>query len=428
MAVLAVFLLSVPVRAGVPLAGMGGVGTGVASSTGDIADNPAASSVNLRRHEGAFSAGASYLRLVFSGNALNPSERTTSAFYSANPLSWSMVTPVLGSGRGRLGAGSWQLDRRELQLKEKLDLSMASSPGGQPLSTDFFSGLSRMKQDESLYAHGISWIQPVFGGDHIISLGGALITQSSQETLLVTAEPLTVEGVDVNLREVQRRREMYGAGLTLGWHFRPVPGGSIGAGLLYAGKMSGKIWEVSDGGPLLADGITRSPQIRFSAGGSFSLFDAMTAALDLRYCSGVKTEETLFGGTPSAWKYAENSDAVFSMAVGGEYRIRIDEYQVPLRIGFFTKPDAVPARSAGTVPVSSVKELDAPPFRQDLMGVTAGVGFESGQVRADLAAAWLVVNSPVSSAGATGEVESGDARNSLGIYLSISSKFGGMPE
>jgi len=414
--------------AGAPLAGMGGVGTGVASATGDIADNPAASSMGLLRHEGAFSAGASWLRLGFSGNGMNPAEKTADWFLSGSALSWSLVTPMLGDGRGRLAMGSWQVERRVLRLNEPLDLSLASSAGGGPLGDLYFSGLSRLRADEGLYAHGLSWVQAVFGGDHTISLGVALLTLDSQESLEVSGDALTQKDVVVGLRHVTRRSEMLGPGLTLGWYFRPVPGGSIGASLLYSGKMFGQTWEQADGGPVLEDGISRDAQARLSVGGSFVIFESMTAALDLRYCGGVQSDKTVFAGTPYARTFKDTADSVFAVSAGAEYRLHRNRFDLPLRLGFFSKPDGMPSAVSASVSVPSVRELVPAPFRQDLMGVTAGAGFESGPLRADFALAWLMVDTRVRVPGPAGEVEGGDARSSLGAVVSFSSRFGGISE
>ena len=407
---------------------MGGVGTGIATATGDISDNPAAASVGLRRHEGAFSAGASWLRLGFSGNGMNSSEKTTSWFQSGSALSWSMVTPMLGAGRGRLALGSWQLERRMLNLTEPLDLSMADSPGGAPLSSAYSFGISRMQQEEGLYAHGISWVQTVFGGDHTVSFGGALLALDSRESLEVTGDNATQKGVVVGLRRVSRRTEMLGPGVMLGWHSRPVPGGSIGANILYAGKMSGKIWEQADGGPVLDDGVSRGAQMRASVGGSFILLDAMTAALDLRYCGGVQSSRMIFAGTPSEREYSNKADSIFSIAAGAEYRVRLNRIALPLRVGFFSKPDGMPSGRSDTMPVPSVQELVPVSFRQDLMGVTAGTGFESGNLRADFALAWLMVDTRTRIPGPLGDVEGGDVRSSIGAFFSFSSRFGGVIE
>ena len=427
-AVMAAFLLSVPAQAGVPLAGMGGVGTGIATATGDIADNPAASSSGLRRHEGAFSAGASWLRLGFSGYGINTAEKTTSWFQSGSGLSWGMVTPMLGAGRGRLALGSWQLERRVLDLDESLDLSMASSPGGSALSTQYFSGLSRLKQDEFLYAHGFSWVQTVLGGDHTVAVGAALLEYGSSESLEVTGDSLTEKDVVTGLRRISRRSEMLGPGIMLGWHYRPVPGGSIGARLLYAGKMTGRTWEQVDGGPVRDDGISRGPQPRLSVGGSFILFDAMTAALDMNYCGGIQADKTLFAGTAQERKYREKSDAIFSVSAGAEYLFRMKRADLPLRLGFFSRPDGMPSVVSGTLPPASVQQLVPAPFRQDLMGITAGTGLETGPLRVDIALAWLMVDTRVMVPGPAGYVEEGDVRSSVGAYLSFSSRFGGNNE
>lgn len=426
--ILGISLASAVARAGAPLAGMGGVGTGIPMATGDIADNPSASSAGLRRHEGAFSAGASWLRLGFSGNGMNQSEKTTAWFQSGSALSWSLVTPMLGAGRGRLAMGSWQVDRRVLRLNEPLDLSILDAPLGAPLSGSYISGLSRLRRDEGLYAHGISWIQAVFGGDHTLSVGGALLTLDSRESLEVTGDHMTQKDVVVGLRNVSRRAEMLGPGVTVGWYFRPVPGGSIGASMLYAGPMQGKVWEQADGGPVMDDTISRAAHSRISVGGSFILFDAMTAALDLRYCGGMQTAKTYFAGTASERILRERSDSVFSVSAGMEYKWRLKGFDLPLRAGFFTKPDAMPSLQSDSISVPSVKDLVPAPFRQDLMGVTAGTGFESGPLRADFALVWLMVDTKVRVPGPAGEVESGDARNSFGAVVSFSSRFGGGSE
>jgi len=407
---------------------MGMVGVGIATGTGDISDNPAASSINLRHHEGAFSAGASWLRLGFSGSALNNSGNSSGWFQSGNALSWSLVTPMLGTGRGRLALGSWQVERRVLNMKEPLDLSMPSSPGGTPLSAGYASGLSRLRQDGGLYAHGVSWIQTVFGGDHTLSLGGALLTLDSRESLEVTGDDLLQKDVVRGLRRVTRRTEMMGPGLVMGWYFRPVPGGSVGAGLLYAGKMSGKTWEKADADALVDDTISRDAQVRVSVGGSLVVLDALTAALDLRYCGGMKSERILFAGTPSERLFMEKTDSVFSLSAGAEYRLRLKRVDLPVRMGFFTRPDGMPSDQAGLAAAPSAQVLVPASFRQDLMGVTAGTGIESGPLRADIALAWLVVDTKIRVPDASGAVNSGKARNSLGVFASFSSRFGGATE
>jgi hypothetical protein len=62
------------------------------------------------------------------------------------------------------------------------------------------------------------------------------------------------------------------------------------------------------------------------------------------------------------------------------------------------------------------------------MGVTAGTGIESGPLRADLALAWLVVDTKAQVSDPAGAANSGEARNSLGVFASFSSRFGGAAE
>lgn len=415
-------LFAVTARAGAPLAGMGGVGIGIGSNTADISDNAAASTADLRRSEGAMTGGIAWRRLEFSGGILNRNETTRGAFDATDPVDWSFATPSFG--RGRLAAGAWEVDRRGVRLMEPLDLTLAITPGGSPLSSQYWGGTAYLKEDEGTYAVGAEYVWAIDGGNHAFSVGGAWLMRSVREVLGVGSEPISQEGVFIALRTMERREELAGPGLLLGYFFRPVPGGSVGLSALLAGQMTGQIWEVEDGGPLRDNRIHRAPQARFGAGGSLTILENWTAALDLRYSGGVSSEETLFFGTPAERKATETADSTFSAAAGVEYRLRFPRWSLPVRAGFYTKPDPAAASTAG-LGADSVKELVPASFKQDLMAVTLGTGFEGDDFRADIALMWLLVDTRIKLARPAGAVESGDTRNSIGAAASISMMFGG---
>lgn len=420
--VMAMLVLGSSAWAGAPYAGMGGVGIGTGSASGDQSDNPSASCADLFRYEGAVFGGAQWRRLAFRGGIMNGRQDSAGEFNSGDASGWGFVTPTMG--RGRFSAGAWELDRRGIRLFEPLDLSLTLSPSGIPGATDFYAGESYLWQDEGLYALGVSYVVPLGVGNHIFSLGGAWFIYSSRSILETGAEPLLIEGGWTSVRTVERRRDLAGPGLMASYFFRPIPAGSVGLSALWVGRLTGRAWEKEDAGEFRADGYAREPQMRFGAGAAITVLRDITASLDLRYSGGVSSKNTLFAGTPDVRVVEEEADAVFSASAGAEYRMRFTRFSVPLRLGFSTQPDPAPSSTSG-LGSKSIHDLVPPSFRQDLTVFSAGTGFEGGGMRADLAVMWLIVDTRVrKSASDGGTVESGDARNSLGASLSVSMRFG----
>jgi len=416
-----IIFLASPAMAGAPLAGMGGVGVGVADSYGDITANPAAAAAaDIGRHEGLATMGFGWRRLVFSGHALNADVSTQGVFDSVEALGWSFVTPMIGPGR--VGAGVWQVERRGLFVEEPLDLDLSVSSGGPALSTLYYSGNSSLQEDEAIYALGAVWIQPLSGGDHQVAAGLAYLNQTMKAGLAVKAENLAGDAV-LTLRDLAQRRELGGPGVMAGYFYRPMPGGSLGVSVLYIGKMNGRIWETADGGPLYRDDISRDPQVRVAVGGSLSLLSNLVVGLDLRYAGETARKSRIFEGTPAERVLDEKSEATFSVSTGVEYRLRWLDADMPLRAGFYTRPDPFSAPVAGSS-ASSVDGMMPAAFKQDLMVVTAGTGWEKEGFRADIALEWLLVDTRVKLPSGAETVESGDVRNSFGAVASLGFRFG----
>jgi hypothetical protein len=132
--------------------------------------------------------------------------------------------------------------------------------------------------------------------------------------------------------------------------------------------------------------------------------------------------KTLFAGTGAARSSSEYADASFSLRAGLEYRLLFWDFDIPVRAGFFSDPDPLPAPTAG-LGAASVSDFRPVPFKQDVTGVTFGTGWSSRGLRADLAVMWLMVTTHVKVQGAAGTVDSGDVRSSLGAVGSVALLF-----
>jgi hypothetical protein len=333
----------------------------------------------------------------------------------------SVVSPVLGSGR--IAFGVWQLDRHVLELEESLDLGLSLSPGGPPLSGQYESGSVIMRYDEGLNAVGAVWIQQATGGNNQFAVGVAYLNMTARGTAGARAV-LSYDGSLTPLSNVALRRDMSGPALVAGFFYRPVTEGSLGVSLLYAGEMRGDVWEQSEGGPSYRDSVTRPAQLRLGLGGSFTVVPRLTAAVDLKYASESRPGgAVLFAGTRVARSSSEFADAVFCIHAGVEWRLRLRTLELPVRFGFFSRPDSLPVQSAG-LDVGAVSQIRPASFRQDVTGVTAGSGWERFGLRADLALVWMMINTRVKLSGPTGPVDSGDVRSSVGAVGSLAFRFG----
>ncbi len=404
--VLALLLMPAAASAGAAFAGMGGVGVGIPDSSGDLADNPAALA-GVSREEGVVHLGASWHRSVFAGSAFNQQVTTLSHFPVAQGLGWTMITPTLGNGR--IGFGVWQLDRRTLELDEPLDLTLPLSPSGQPLSDTYFQGMTRLRQDELLNAFGAVWIQPMLGGSQQFALGVAYLNLASFGLVEVGADR-DVDGGHESLTRLAVRQDLRGFALLFGFFYRPLPAGSVGVSLQYESKLKGPVFEQAEGGKLSQARATRPEKIRVGLGGSFAILPHLTAAVDLKYLSPLSA-------TPSL-------DAVSIFHAGVEYRIQFPRFELPVRVGFFNKPDALPVQPAG-LEATAVTQFGPKSFKQDVTGFSLGSGWERGGLRADLALLWLLVTTHVKrEGGAVSQVSSGDVRSTFGAVVSLSLKFG----
>lgn len=420
---LAFALLFVPetVKAGAAFAGMGGVGVGIADSSGNLADNAAALS-DVSHAEGVVHLGGSFRQVTYAGSMFNRHVTTVARLPLAEGLGWTLVTPRVAGGR--LGLGAWQMERHALELREPLDLGLSHVPGYPPLSARYYEGSSYLKQDEMLNAFGVVWIQPVGGHDQQVSLGVAYLDLVGEGLVEADAEVRGIGSTEM-LRRLAQRRSLRGFALFAGYFYRPVETGSLGASLEYSGRLKGDIWEQHEGGPLYRDEISRPGRLKFGVGGAFTLFSSLTAAVDVRYAGESDREgKWLFSSAPARRYATEFSDSTVALRAGLEYRLGFEDFDLPLRIGFYNEPDPAPVRAAGTG-ASAVTDFFPASFKQDVSAFTFGGGWEQGALRADLAILWMSVNTYVRREVTGSEVSSGDVRDSLGVVGSVSLRFGG---
>ena len=415
--VLAIILVLMPAVAPAqgPFAAMGGVGVGIADSSGDLLENPAAFS-DVPADEGRLHAAVSWRNLTFSGRALNASRDTDAYFGVAAPLGLSIVTPL--TGPGRVGIGVWQVNNRVLELDEPVDIGIPLVPGGSPLSSSYDGGVSRLRQYEGLFAAGAAWIQPFSNGEYQVSLGINAYNLTGRGLVDVNM----VDAVDGDLVTVYRmasHRNLNSLGLSAGFFFRPMAEGSLGLNLTYIGSMTGHIWEQSEGGQVFKDEIGRPSQLRIGLGGSFVVIRGVLLALDLKLSSDARYEKVIFKGTPAERIYKETGASSFAIQGGAEYWVEYEGKSIPLRGGFFVEPDPLPSPIAGQG-IAAVSDFRPVPFMQDVTGITVGTGCHLAGLRVDAALVWAMVNTRVKFEGATGPVESGDVKNTCGAVASLS--------
>ena len=412
---------------GAAFGGMGGVGVGIADPSGDLSVNPATAAADLRSEEGVVRVGMSWERLTFAGNAYNriPGQKTVSTFTVARNMGWSFVTPALVESDGRIGFGSWPVFGRGLDMNEALDMSLPLRPG-LPMLKDVFTqsttGTTELKQRESLDVVGAVWIQPIGARLSQFAVGAGYASLSSFGSVRVAAtEP--VHQNQYSLAHVVSHRDLTGPALMAGFFYRPLKEGSVGVGVLYTGKMNGKIWGQSEGGPVYTDTMSRPAQLRLGLGGFFSMFQGLNVAVDVEYSGENRSPaRTLFAGTSAAYSASEYSDATFALRAGLEYQLRFWDFDIPVRTGFFTCPDPLPANTSG-LGADSVSDFRPVSFKQDVTGVTFGTGWSSKGLRADVALMWLMVTTHVRLRNAVGFVDSGDVRSSLGAVGSVALVF-----
>ena len=122
------------------------------------------------------------------------------------------------------------------------------------------------------------------------------------------------------------------------------------------------------------------------------------------------------------------SEPVFGIRAGMEYTARLTRGDLPVRAGFFTRPDPLPAALAAPNVASVADMSTAPPFRQDVTGFTLGSGWVRGGLRADLTAVWMLANTHVKTRRPDGSlIDSGDTRSAFGAIGSLSLLFGRRP-
>lgn len=410
-------------RSGAAHAGMGGVGIGIPNRSGDLSDNPAAAAAGgVDRAEGLVFAGAGLTRLTFAGRAYHPLLTTEDSFWTAFGHGFSVVTPVIGGGRA--GLGIWQVDRHALALDEPLDTGLSGGTGDPPLSGAFTSGRVELRQDEGLYVAGLTWLQAMGDGDQHVSLGAGWAHLTARGTLDVTALR-TQDELDVGLRRIARRMNLQGAAIQLGWFYRPVADGSLGASILYLTPLSGYVWEQWDGLPVWRDGWKRPAQMRLGLGGAFDVHSTLTVAVDLKYSAETDQTATVFRGTAGQRALREKSDPAFAIHAGLEWRAPLARSELPLRLGFFTRPDPLPA-SPAAAGGSAVSEFTFAPVRQDVTGFSIGTGRSRAGYSIDGALLWLLVNTHTRLRSATGgpDVDSGDVRSTFGAVLSLTLRYG----
>lgn len=421
--VLVLAVAPAPACAGAAFAGMGGVGCGIADTSGDFSDNPAAvAATGVDRGWGIVHLSGGFSRLTFAGSVYNIGVKTTGSFPAASGLSWSVVTPDLNEGR--VGIGIWQVDSHVFDLSEPLNLSLPMTSGGPALSDTYEAGQARVIQDEALYAAGGVWIQPLGDGNQQIAAGALYLNQTGRGRLQVTANRKDTGDADP-LRNMMMHRSLNGFGMMAGYFYRPLPDGSLGVSLTYLGSLAGHIWQQEAGGPLFSDHDQHPSQMRISIGGSFKVTTGLIVAVDMRYAGEVKGSATLFGGTSAAAAVNEVTDPTFAIHAGAEYRLPLFLGEMPLRIGYFNRPDPLPATtvSAGMTPVAG---FGLPSVKQDVMGITIGTGLTRMSASIDLGLQWLLVNTHTKLLlpGASAPVDSGDVRSSYGAVASFTLRFG----
>jgi len=421
--VLVLAVCPAPVRAGAAFAGMGGVGVGIADTSCELADNPAAAAATgVDRADGVVHLAGGVSRLTFAGRVYNEFTTTTGSFPAVWGLSWTAVSPDLNEGR--VGLGIWQVDRHVFSLDEPLDRSLSAAPGGPALSDTFDAGRTRVHQDEAMYAAGGVWIQPLGDGDQQVAAGVLYLNQTGRGRLEVTAEETTT-GNTRPLRDMNSRRDLSGFGMIAGYFYRPLPDGSLGVSVTYLGPMAGHVWEQDSGGPLFTDHAEHPAQMRIGIGGSFKVTTGLIVAVDMRYAGEVRGSATLFGGTARSRAVNEVSDATFAIHAGAEYRLPLFFGEMPLRVGYFNRPDPLPASTAGAGSLS-VSSFLLPSVKQDVTGFTIGTGFSRMSLSADVALQWLLVNTHTKLLlpGASNPVDSGDVRSTIAAVASFTLRFG----
>ena len=420
---IALAVLPAPALAGSAFAGMGGVGVGIADPSGELSENPAtAAAAGVDRSAGLVHLGGGGARMTFAGRVYNSGGNTTGSFASAWGLGWSAVSPVVNEGR--VGVGVWQVDRHDFELDESLDISISGAPGSPPLSNDYARGRTRVVQGDALHAVGGVWIQPLADGNQQVAAGVLYLNQTGRGRLAVHGERADT-GNDAVLRVMNSRRSLNGFGAVAGYFYRPLPDGSLGLSLTYLGPLEGRIWEQDEGGPLLSDDARRPAQFRVSAGGAFRIAKWFTVAVDMRYAGEVRGSSTLFAGTPAARIVEEFSDATFAIHAGAEYRLPLFFGDMPVRMGYFNRPDPLPAATSGAG-ASSLAGFRLPSVKQDVTGFTIGTGYTRSSVSVDAALMYLLVNThtKLMLPGGIRPVDSGDVRSSYGAVASMTIRFG----
>lgn len=406
-------------------AGMGGVGVGIPDDAGELDENPSAAAMaaGVTREDGLVHLGGAWERVSFAGRALNPLRSTEGSFGALAGLGFSVVTPDLG-GHGRLGVGVWELESRTLALTEPLDVSLPEQPWDGPLAGMYAAGESSFRTDEALVAAGAVWIAPVGEGDQQVALGLAGVDLTGLGSVSAVGT-LAADGTNRSLLNRRTGRSQNGLAALASYCFRPLPDGCLGINIVRIFPLDGQVWMEDEGGPLYRSGLTRPAQLRVGFGGSFAVVKDFIVAVDLKYAGGVEETATVFGGTPAQRLVSEKSDPGFAIHAGGEYRWRLASgRQVPVRLGFFTRPDPLPVSTAGQGAVAVTDFLPAA-FKQDVTGFTAGTGWAAPGLRIDVAFLYLLVDTRVRIAGATGPVESGDVRGSPGLVGSVTLRFSG---
>jgi hypothetical protein len=189
--------------------------------------------------------------------------------------------------------------------------------------------------------------------------------------------------------------------------------------------MSGYAWEQEEGAPAVRGATARPAQLRAGVGGSFKLLDALFVAVDLAFSGEIRHSETRFPGTAAARVVTEQADPTFAIRAGAEYRLDTPRGEFPLRAGFFTRPDPLPALASGGN-AGSVAGFRVAGFKQDVTGFTLGTGWERGALGLDLAGAWLLVttHTRVEPRGGGAPRDAGDVRSTLGAWASLTLRFG----
>ena len=291
-------------------------------------------------------------------------------------------------------------------------MGLSRQPGSPLLSAKYLEGTTRVNRTASTHAIGAAWIHANADGDQQLAGGLAYVNTTSRGSLEVTA----INGYDGTIEPLRRaaiRASASGIAVLAGYFFRPVPDGSLGVNMRFTGPLHGRVWTQEDGTALVAVDTTLPAQLAAGVGGSFKMLPQLLGVVDLKFT----------GGTTQAG--VVTAEPAFSIRAGAEWTLRLTGGDLPLRAGFFTRPDALPATAVTTNP-TSVDGMDlSPPFRQDLLGFTAGSGWARGGLRADLALVWLLANTHVKTRDAGGTViDSGDVRNAFGVVGSVSLSLG----